>query len=409
VFQKAYPATPLLFVDAGDFTGEPTFPGRMQTDALIEGMNALGYKVVNLSRRELAHGYAELLERKKKAGFEFVSANIVWQDTAEPVVAPTHVCKVTLRDGAKAREVRIGFIGLTQNDPAFLKEDPRGRRIVTADPLAAAEKHVPILKRKADVVVALVAMDLDKARQVPKRAGDIDLVLGAQGAMQTRTDDFPEDTQIGKTRLLYIGDQGKNLGEVRLTFDAQKAIVSSRRSVIGLTREWPDEPALARLMETTKVAVNEYNRKQAEAAIPFAAPPAAPAAPSQPTYTGSERCVTCHETEYAVWARSGHAHAFRTLEEAKQDFNPECVGCHAIGFGKAHGFVNHQATPQLVNVGCESCHGPSSRHPEQVAQDYGRTDTAFCLTCHTRENSPDYDPAAYIPKVRHWAEKQAAR
>src|SRR5262245_25613562 len=178
----------------------------MQTEALIEGMNALGYRVSNLSQRELAHGLDAFLERQKKSKFEFVSANIVWQDTGEPIVAPTTVLKVPLRDGAKTKEVRIGFIGVTRHDPAFQKEGPGGRRIVTVDPLAAVEKRVPALKQKADIVVALVALSLEQARQVPKRAKDVDLVLGADSTpgrtgMITRTDDFPEDTQIGRARL----------------------------------------------------------------------------------------------------------------------------------------------------------------------------------------------------------------
>ena len=49
-------------MDAGDFTGDPNAPGKMQTDALIEGMNALGYKVANLSLRELSDGYDVFLE-----------------------------------------------------------------------------------------------------------------------------------------------------------------------------------------------------------------------------------------------------------------------------------------------------------------------------------------------------------
>ncbi|HKN48308.1 MAG TPA: hypothetical protein VJ144_10090, partial [Candidatus Polarisedimenticolia bacterium] len=121
-------------MDAGAFSGDPTRPGAMQTDALIQGMNALDYQVANLSERELQHGYPAFEARRKTARFEFVSANVVWQDTGEPVVAATTIRKVALREGAKAREVRIGFIGLTRNDPAFLKEGVKGRRIVTVDP-----------------------------------------------------------------------------------------------------------------------------------------------------------------------------------------------------------------------------------------------------------------------------------
>jgi len=411
----------------------------MQTDALIAGMNAMGYKVANLSLRDLADGYGAFLERQKKAQFGFVSANIVWQATGEPVIAPTTIVRAALRDGAKVKEVRIGFIGLTRHDPAFLKEGPGGRRIVTTDPLAAAEKRVPALKAKADLVVALVAMNLDQARQLPKKATEIDLVLGGDStpgktSMQTRTDDFPEDTQIGRARVLYAGDQGKFLGDVRLFFDPKRTIASTQRALIGLTREWPDDPGLAKIQESVKVAINDYNKAQTEAQSPFApaAPPAGPSAPpaSAPTfaphtsagppspgaawtqaltYTGSERCAPCHEGAFAVWARSGHAHAFQTLIANKQEYNPKCIGCHTSGYGLSHGYISPLATPLLVNVGCESCHGPSSRHPDQVQQGYGRADTSFCVTCHTTENSPDFKPAEYIPKIRHWDEKRAQR
>jgi len=405
-------------VDAGDWTGDPTPQGNLQSDGLVEGMNALGYKVANLSLRELAQGYELFQARRKKAQFEFVSANLVWQDSGEPVVSPTTVVKTALRDGARSKDVRIGFVGLTRHDPAFQKEGPGGRRIVTVDPLAAAAKWVPLLKPKADVIVVLVAMDLDLARQVPKKVKEIDLVLGGDGApgrtgMQTRADDFPEDTQFGRTRLMYAGDQGKMLGEVRLFFDGERKIASTQRAVIGLTREWPDEEKLAALMESVKVAINEYNRAQTMAQSPFASPapavaPAA-AAPAEPTYVGSERCAGCHDQAFAVWAKSGHARAMQTLVSNQQDFNPKCLPCHTIGYQKKSGYVDPKSTPTLVNVGCESCHGPGSRHLEQMDKGFGRTDTGACVSCHTRENSPDFVPAEYIPRIRHWDDQGARR
>jgi hypothetical protein len=411
VFQEKYPGVPVLYVDAGDFTGDPTVPGQRQTDALIEAMNQMGYKVAALGLRELSQGWEPFAARRAKAKFPFVSANIVWQDTAEPVVDPFVVVSAPLRPGAKARDVRIAFTGVAMNNPAFLKSGPDGRTIVTIDPVEAAAKLVPRMREKADVVVVLSSVDLEKGRALARRAKEVDFVLGGLGAMQSRPDDFPEDSLIGRTRIQAVADQGKNLGEVRLTFKDGRALGAVQRAVVGLTRDWPDQPEMARLMAATRESINEYNRAQAEAANPFAtqgttAPPA-PAATA--TYTGSERCQPCHEAEFATWSKSSHARAFDILVNNKQDYNPKCVGCHVVGYGRPGGFLNASSTPRLIHVGCESCHGPSSRHPETVGAGYGATTTDACRTCHTPENSPDFNPATYIPKVRHWDEARAAR
>ena len=415
MFQEKYPGVPVLYADSGDFTGDPTVPGQRQTDALIEAMNQMGYKVAALGLRELIQGWEPFAARRARAKFPFVSANIVWQDTAQPVVDPFVIVSAPLRRGATAKEVRIAFTGVTMNNPAFLKSGSDGRTIVTIDPIEAAAKIVPRMREKAEVVVVLASIDLDKCRTLARRVKDVDLILGGLGATQSRPDDFPEDSLIGKTRIQSIGDQGKNLGEVRLTFKDGRTLGAVQRAVVPLTRDWPDQPEMAGLMTATRQSINDYNRAQAEAANPFAtkgaalAPAGAATAATTATYTGSERCQPCHEDAFATWAQSSHARAFEILVTNKQDYNPSCVGCHVVGYGRPGGFLNASSTPRLVHVGCEACHGPSSRHPESVGAGYGATTTNACRACHTPENSPDFNPSTYIPKVRHWDEARAAR
>src|SRR5258708_28022659 len=38
--------------------------------------------------------------------------------------------------------------------------------------------------------------------------------------------------------------------------------------------------------------------------------------PARPTYVGSEACKKCHEHAHDIWKKSGHAHAYKTLEHA---------------------------------------------------------------------------------------------
>src|SRR5262245_50155856 len=104
-------------------------------------MNRMGYAAGVFGPRELNHGWEAFAARRKALKVPLVSANIVWQDTAEPVVQPYVILKAALRPEAKNKEVRLGILGLSAANPAFLKTGPQNRRIVTIDPVAAAQKY----------------------------------------------------------------------------------------------------------------------------------------------------------------------------------------------------------------------------------------------------------------------------
>jgi hypothetical protein len=103
-------------------------------------------------------------------------------------------------------------------------------------------------------------------------------------------------------------------------------------------------------------------------------------------FIGSDRCEECHAREYAIWYKTKHKVAFKTLTQAVQpslrQYDPECVVCHTVGFKHPEGYndlphairdalaKNPAAIPArlakhnkaLAHVGCESCHGPGSAH-----------------------------------------------
>ena len=56
--------------------------------------------------------------------------------------------------------------------------------------------------------------------------------------------------------------------------------------------------------------------------------------------------------------------------------------------GMFPGFLNYGKNNNLINVGCESCHGAGSRHIKYVTETYGVTDESDCVICHESEHSP---------------------
>ncbi len=103
----------------------------------------------------------------------------------------------------------------------------------------------------------------------------------------------------------------------------------------------------------------------------------APATAEDFAYIGSKNCKKCHLKEYKSWEATTMATTFDALmpgerSEAKLtagldpnvDYTKDeaCVKCHVTGYGMTGGFVDIETTPELANVGCETCHGPGGTY-----------------------------------------------
>ena len=119
-------------------------------------------------------------------------------------------------------------------------------------------------------------------------------------------------------------------------------------------------------------------------------------------YTGSEVCGVCHDSAYQTWQLTNHSRAFDTLVTHGADSDPECVGCHVVGFGETGGFQISPPSAHLEDVGCESCHGRGGPHlsPEVKARE-SYEDT--CVGCHDTKHSLGFDYAEFLPQVSHAA------
>jgi 2',3'-cyclic-nucleotide 2'-phosphodiesterase (5'-nucleotidase family) len=387
----------VVWLDAGNFFGDPGPVGEMQNDTLLEGMGRIGYVAANVGERELAHGVERFLAYSRRAKFQFVSANLVLEPSGEPFVKPylVHAVEVKDREGGRARSVRLGILGLTRATGNFLRSTPDGRNIVIQPPVEAARRWAPELRRKADVTIALVSMRYEDALEVAQAAEDsgapFDFILGGMGDFVSRD----EASLLGSTKVVYAGDQGKRLGETRVFLDGKKRVKNSIFNAVWLTRDFPGDPELEAIVQTQLANINDWHRTHQVMGSPVAAVTIGAA------YTGGERCGACHAEADRLWRSSAHARALDTLASHGQAFNPECLKCHTTAYGKPGGFVSLQSTPGLAQVQCESCHGASGTHPEAKVAGFGKAGMMSCLVCHNRENSPEFNFAIYWERIRH--------
>jgi hypothetical protein len=131
------------------------------------------------------------------------------------------------------------------------------------------------------------------------------------------------------------------------------------------------------------------------------------------SYVGSQTCAGCHPKTFQSWSASKHAHAFESLLRRDSDADPSCISCHVTGFGEDGGYRRAMQGKQMINVGCESCHGPASAHvaersraqPGQpVLAKMRPVGAGQCIQCHHGEFSRPFKYEEFWPHVAHGKE-----
>jgi hypothetical protein len=160
----------------------------------------------------------------------------------------------------------------------------------------------------------------------------------------------------------------------------------------------PEDPAVRQIIADYDRDVARLNLTWAKEHGQSCPPPGR----GEPAFVGNEACRSCHTAPFAVYEKTGHAHAYATLESVSKQYRLDCVGCHVIGFQQAGGVCRVDQVEGRQNVGCESCHGPGSIHVADGARKSvvrPRPGPHVCVGCHTPENSIHFDFAKYLPRV----------
>jgi 2',3'-cyclic-nucleotide 2'-phosphodiesterase (5'-nucleotidase family) len=375
----------VLVVDGGGFF--PDDP--MQQDVswfLMDAMTVMGTDAVGASEKELKFGVGYLRAQLKRTRLPMVCANLYEKKSGKLLLAP-YVLKTV-------GTVKVGVFGLMSATPDL---GPSRDSLRVEEPQTAAKRTVAELRKKgATVVVLLSQVGKVESEDLVASVDGIDAVIVGHGAPLMQ-----KGRTIKNTVACYGGEQGQYVGRTLLNLDAQRHMTSGENETYMLGPEFPDQKEMARLVrgftETFNAKVERAKKEQAAAA----AQKAVEGAPEH--YLGSEVCARCHKAETAQWNTTAHARAWQTLVDVKQDGNRECVTCHTVGYGQSGGFKDTLSTRAMANVQCESCHGMGSQH-DAYPTSKRRVTEQTCRICHTKEASPGFQYALYLPYVAHKGE-----
>ncbi len=203
----------VLLLDAGDMnTGRPESVF-FNAEPDIVSMNYMKYDAMVLGNHEFDAGLDVLKKQIKQAEFPFISANIQ-KKGGEEFVKP-YILK-------QFKGFTVAIFGLTTSTVRSVGNPEMFTELEVHNEIHIAQKLVPELRQKADIIIALTHMGTDPdddkneygARRLAAQVPGIDLIVDGHSHTILHS-----PLQIGTTRIVQAGDWGIFLGMVTITLE----------------------------------------------------------------------------------------------------------------------------------------------------------------------------------------------
>jgi hypothetical protein len=364
--------TPVIVLEGGGFTGPADELRALKFEAMLSGFERMGYDGIAIGIPEIlmlaADGH-KAWEALKSSGLPVTTLNLSFNGN---VIAEKPL--IIKRDG-----IRVAAFSLLLGEAI-----PEGlaRYWHMEAPDRVIKRALPYLRRNSDFTIAFLYGTRDQVDQFVARHTGMDIVVDA---MNRRPVFNPR--RVNDALMLSAGDRGQYLGRI----DAR--VVDGRwafeATLVPLTRSVKEDAKLKGVYEVYVKRLRDMFRGREEDAVMQAKTDL----PPMPT---AEDCLGCHEEIYKQWKKTRHAEAILSLRNRNQDYNPECLPCHAVGYEHG-GFTSLSRTPEYGGVQCISCHGNMEEHmnyheglldeepsaPQEVTE-------AVCLYCHTVQRDGDF-------------------
>jgi hypothetical protein len=263
------------------------------------------------------------------------------------------------------------------------------------------------VRPKADLIVLLAFTDEATLARLAEQFYEIPVILGGKVSQPAQ-----ELKRENRSVIYFVTNESRALGILRLQLRRGAPLRVTANEIRLLHDQLEQDASFRALAQSYREEVRRTRLAVDDPAN--AAADMVPGVRTAATFVGTPRCVECHKTTGALWAKSGHARAFATLRERQADADPKCIVCHTTGFGSASGYHRQLGGDKLVDVGCESCHGPGSLHVRQREGDktlsftYRPLDAGDCKKCHYGEFSRPFYWYEFWPAIKHGKEPPAA-
>jgi len=269
------------------------------------------------------------------------------------------------------------LIGGVSSHPSNLAR-PLGTRAISGD--APISSLIRDAKEEELVPVLLLDGTQNDAESTARKFPDLKLIV-----YRSSSESPLRPLRVGQTLLVTPGQFGKKV--VSLSFDGK---AFSDYQVVALGPDLVDDRDVSKLYKSYLHRVDQAGFLDRIVRKPSGA------------FAGTTACGQCHISSLRAWKNSTHALALANLEAQGHGRDPDCVTCHVVGLNLQGGYRSRLKTPDMANVGCESCHGSGARHSQKpLSIKMSKVGTVMCAKCHNPDQSPGFNPITFWGRIKH--------
>jgi len=387
-----------LVLDAGDLFDGISELDQKRNEAHLKGMAKIPYRAANLGAGEFRFGGKTTMSLLDSSDVAFVASNIAsalgssWRAPKFRVFESggRHVAVFGVTSGSAGDEVAVMGVASVRIDSVVASV-----RLELEDPAEALRKGVSALPADVSLVIVLSDLPEERNRHLAESVPGLDVIIGSRSRRPTE--------QFGATLLLGTLPFGEVVGKAVLD-------VRDDGTVHSTVDRIPVEGGFVKAGDIDKIVQDFYTKIGTNPELREAGLPRFIGFEQEKTlltsgngYVGAKVCGDCHAVESRDWHTTPHAKTFDRLQKTQSHFRPDCVTCHATGYGYPSGFAIGQ--DPLGQVQCESCHGPGAHHVRRPERENirGRVGVDVCQACHTARQTPDLEERfqEMISKVDH--------
>ena len=351
-----------------------------QSRFLCEVTGDFGYDGIGLGEADLNFGLAFLKEMIAEYDLPYTNANVVDRNSGE-LILPEYL--VVEKNG-----IKFGLVSVLAAKHKIITMTDTDSGLEVKDPVATLRDVLPRMREEVDTVVLLGHLGEGDTDTIVREVKGIDVCIMGHTHRILKSERIVEDTVV-----LGAPHEGRYVGRADIFVDdANGQVMAVEVEVTSLDEAVEHEAEMALRVDAYKASFEEFKLAK-RASFPR------DLGSEKESYLGSRSCKNCHEDTWSAFAESSHSKSFTSIRAKGQSNEPECILCHTTGYRYLNGYAEERPFNKMVNVQCEACHGYGTEHARDGKWRAQAQDS--CVTCHDKENSPEFDYATYWEKIKH--------